>query len=89
MGLRLKGCKHSNNICIYQILAASNMLKIMSEVVLLLLNTNHLHHVEDKVRGCTRQFKKSNTIYRLHKLIFNRGYNSLECFKQENHYNSL
>jgi len=40
----------------------------MSEVVLLLLITNHLQHVEDKIRGCTRQFRKANTIYRLHKL---------------------
>ena len=37
----------------YQILTAFNKLKIMSEVVLLLPNTDHFQQVEDYVRGCT------------------------------------
>jgi hypothetical protein len=36
-----------------QILTAFNKLKIMSEVVLLLPNTDRLQQVEDYVRGCT------------------------------------
>jgi hypothetical protein len=36
-----------------QILTAINKLKIMSEVVLLLLNTDLLQQVEDYLRGCT------------------------------------
>jgi hypothetical protein len=38
---------------IYQILTAFNMLRIMSEVVLLLPNTDQPQQVEDYVRGCT------------------------------------
>ena len=41
----------------YQILTAFNKLKIMSEVVLLLPNTDHLQQVEDYVRGCTTSTK--------------------------------
>jgi hypothetical protein len=37
----------------YRILTAFNKLKIMSEVVLLLPNTDHLQQAEDYVRGCT------------------------------------
>jgi hypothetical protein len=37
----------------YQILTAYNKLKFMSEVVLLLSNTDRLQQVEDYVRGCT------------------------------------
>ena len=37
----------------YQILTAFSKLKIMSEVVLLLPNTDCLQQVEDYVRGCT------------------------------------
>jgi hypothetical protein len=36
----------------YQILTAFNKLTIMSEVVLLLLNTDLLQQVDDYVRGC-------------------------------------
>jgi uncharacterized protein (DUF1499 family) len=42
----------------YQILTAFNKLKIMSEVVLLLPNTDSLQQVEDYVRGCTWRFNK-------------------------------
>jgi uncharacterized protein (DUF1499 family) len=41
----------------YQILAASNMVKIMSEFVLLLPNTDRLQHGEDYVRVCTTSTK--------------------------------
>jgi hypothetical protein len=41
----------------YQILTTSNKMKIMSEVVLLLPNTDHLQQVEDYVRGCTTSTK--------------------------------
>ena len=41
----------------YQILTSFNKLKIMSEVVLLLLNTDLLQQVEDYVRGCTTSTK--------------------------------
>jgi 2-C-methyl-D-erythritol 4-phosphate cytidylyltransferase len=37
----------------YQILIAFNKLKIMSEVVLLVANTDRLQQVEDYVSGCT------------------------------------
>jgi uncharacterized protein (DUF1499 family) len=51
----------------YQILTAFNKLKIMSEVVLLLPNTDSLQQVEDYVRGCTWRFNKvkrnSNTLF--------------------------
>jgi hypothetical protein len=39
----------------YQILAASNKVKIMSEFVLLLPNTGLLQHGEDYVRVCWRR----------------------------------
>ena len=41
----------------YQILIAFNNLKIMSEVVLLLPNTDRFQQVEDYVRGCTTSTK--------------------------------
>jgi hypothetical protein len=41
----------------YQILIAFNKLKILSEVVLLLPNTDRLQQVEDYVRGCTTSTK--------------------------------
>jgi hypothetical protein len=41
----------------YQILTDLNKLKIMSEVVLLLPNTDRLQQVEDYVRGCTTSTK--------------------------------
>ena len=41
----------------YQILTAFNKLKIMSEVVLLLTNTDRLQQVEDYVRSCTTSTK--------------------------------
>ena len=40
-----------------QILNTFNKLKIMSEVVLLLPNTDHLQQVEDNVRGCSTSTK--------------------------------
>ena len=43
----------------YQILTAFSKLKIMSEVVLLLSNTDCLQQVEDYVRGCTTFTKYS------------------------------
>jgi hypothetical protein len=39
----------------YQILTDFSKLRIMSEVVLLLLNTDSLQQVEDYIRGCTWQ----------------------------------
>ena len=42
---------------LYQILTSFNKLKIMSEVVLLLLNTDLLQQVEDYVRECTTSTK--------------------------------
>jgi uncharacterized protein (DUF1499 family) len=42
---------------LYQILTSFNKLKIMSEVVLLLPNTDCLQHVEDYVRGCSTSTK--------------------------------
>ena len=42
---------------LYQILTSFNKLKIMSDVVLLLLNTDLLQQVEDYVRGCTTSTK--------------------------------
>jgi uncharacterized protein (DUF1499 family) len=47
-----------------QILTAFNKLKIMSEVVLLLPNTDRLQQVEDYVRGCTT----STEYWRLHQV---------------------
>jgi len=41
----------------YQILTAFNKLKIMSEFVLLLPNTDHLQQVEDSARDCTTSTK--------------------------------
>ena len=41
----------------YQKLTTSNKLKIMSEVVQLLPNTDYLQQVEDYVRGCTTSNK--------------------------------
>ena len=41
----------------YQILTAFSKLRIMSEVVLLLLNTDRLQQVEDYVRGCSSSTK--------------------------------
>ena len=46
----------------YRILTAFNKLKIMSEVVLLLPNTDCLQQVEDYVRGCTWQLKEVKTV---------------------------
>ena len=63
---------------------------IMSNVpvVLLLQNTDLLHQVEDYVIDCTWQFKNIKTIYRFHKLIFNRGDINLESFNPatQNHW---
>jgi uncharacterized protein (DUF1499 family) len=51
----------------YQVLAAFNKLKIMSEVILLLSNTDRLQHVKDYVRGCLTSTKywPSSTSWRL------------------------
>ena len=56
----------------YQILTASNMLKIMSEVVLPLPNTDCLQHVEDYVRGCSTSTKywPPSTSWRLCQRLF-------------------
>ena len=35
-------------------------------------NTDHVQQVDDNVRGCTWQLKKIKTIYRFHKLVFDR-----------------
>ena len=66
----------------YKILTAFNKLKIISEVVLLLPNTDRLQ--QDYVRGCTWQLKKVKTtyIYRFHELVFDWGDNSLGCFNR-------
>ena len=64
----------------YQILTAFNKLMIMSEVVLLLPNTDRLQQVEDYVRGCT--LEKLKIIIRLHKLAFDRRDISFECFNR-------
>jgi len=54
----------------YQTLTALNKLKIMSDVVLLLPNTDCLKQFDDYLRGSTWQLKKVKTIYRFHKLVF-------------------
>ena len=66
----------------YKILTAFIKLKIISEVVLLLPNTDRLQ--QDYVRGCTWQLKKVKTtyIYRFHELVFDWGDNSLGCFNR-------
>jgi hypothetical protein len=43
--------------CFYQILTTFNKLRIMSEAVLLLPNTDRLQQVEDYVRGCAASTK--------------------------------
>ena len=57
---------------LYQILTSSNMLKIMSEVVLPLPNTDLLQHVEDYVRGCSTSTKywPPSTCWRLCQRLF-------------------
>jgi hypothetical protein len=56
----------------YQILIAFNKLKILSEVVLLLPNTDRLQQVEDYVRGCTTSTKywSSSTRWRLYQRLY-------------------
>jgi uncharacterized protein (DUF1684 family) len=56
----------------YQILTAFNKLKIMSEVVLLLPNTDHLQQDEDYVRGCSTSTKywPPSTRWRLCERLF-------------------
>jgi hypothetical protein len=54
----------------YQILTTFNKLKIISEVVLFLPNTDHIQQVEDYIRGCIWQLKKVKYIYRLLHNIF-------------------
>jgi uncharacterized protein (DUF1499 family) len=56
----------------YQILTAFNKLKIMSEVVLLLLNTDRLQQDEDYVRGCSTSTKywPPSTRWRLCQRLF-------------------
>ena len=56
----------------YQILTAFNKLKIMSDVALLLPNTDRLQQVEDYVRCCTWQLKTVITINMFHKVVFDR-----------------
>ena len=57
----------------YQILTAFNKLKIMSDVALLLPNTDRLQQVEDYVRCCTWQLKTVITINMFHKVVCDRG----------------
>jgi hypothetical protein len=56
----------------YQILTAFNKMKIMSEVVLLLPNTDCLQQVEDYVRGCSTSTKywPPSTRWRLCQRLF-------------------
>ena len=56
----------------YHILTSFNKLKIMSEVVLLLLNTDLLQQVEDYVRGCTTSTKywPPSTSWRLYRKLY-------------------
>ena len=55
----------------YQILTSFNKLKIISEVVLLILNTDLLQQVEDYVRGCTTSTKywPPSTSWRLSEVV--------------------
>ena len=55
-----------------EILIAFNKLKIMSEAVLLLRNTDSLHQVEDYVRGCSTSTKywKPSKSWRLCQRLF-------------------
>ena len=56
----------------YEILTAFNKLKIMSQVVLLLRNTDSIHQVEDYFRGCSTSTKnwKPSTSWRLCQMLF-------------------
>jgi hypothetical protein len=56
----------------YQILTTFNKLKIMSEVVLLLSNTDHLQQVEDYVRGCITSTKywPQSTSWKLYQRLY-------------------
>jgi uncharacterized protein (DUF1499 family) len=60
-------CQRLYYMYFYQVLTAFNKLKIMSEVVLLLPNTDRLQQVEDYVRGCPTSTKywQPSTIWRL------------------------
>ena len=55
----------------YQILTSFNKLKIISEVVLLILNTDLIQQVEDYVRGCTTSTKywPPSTSWRLSEVV--------------------
>ena len=53
----------------YQILTTPNKLKVMSEIVLLLPNTDHLQQLEDYVRGCTKYWPPP-TKWRLYQRLF-------------------
>jgi hypothetical protein len=66
----------------YQILTASNKVKIMSEFVLLLPNTDRLQQGEVYVRGCIWQLPIVKTIYRFK--LFNtsndkKNYTTIKC----------
>jgi hypothetical protein len=39
--------------------------------------------IEDYVSGCQWQYKKVKTIYGFHKLVYEWGESSLECFNRE------
>ena len=73
----------------YQILNAFNKLKMTSEAVLLLPNTDCLQQVEDYVGGYTWQLKRVKTIYRFYKLLFHRRDSIFECLNRVIHNNGL
>ena len=50
----------------------------------LLPNVEGLLSVDEYGRGCIWQLKNANTIYIFHKLEFDRGDSSLECFNRTN-----
>jgi hypothetical protein len=50
---------------------------------LLLPNTDNIQQVKDYDTSCTWQLTKVKTIYRFHKLIFDRGDSHLECLIEE------
>ena len=58
--------------CFYQILTAFNQLRIMSEVILLLPNTDCLLQIEDYVKGCSTSTKYGppSTSWRLYQRLY-------------------
>ena len=51
--------------------------------LLLLPNTVHIQQVEDYVKGCEWQLKNVKVIDMFHRLVYDRGYSSLECFNSK------